>query len=252
MNARFFWTLCLLSAPFAPLGCDLPMKDLGNETDSAGDAASQGDGMGDDGACEEGDIQDDGCNTCSCLEGSWSCTDRACPDPTGGDPEPECEPGDTRLADDGCNTCGCTEDGFWACTQIGCGSDTGSEPLDPDPFDDAAIEQCAPTTPTDPVDIAAVSLDANTMTVELGYGGGCAEHLLGLCWTGEFLESAPVQINAYVAHDSTGDSCEAYLSETREFDLQPLADAYLETYGGDQGAVSINLEGWNSGLLYEF
>ncbi|MFT6628967.1 MAG: hypothetical protein ACJA1R_002241 [Flavobacteriales bacterium] len=64
--------------------------------------------------CEEGETRDadDGCNTCSCLEGEWACTLLACP-------EPLCEEGETRDADDGCNTCIC-DGGDWSCTEIAC------------------------------------------------------------------------------------------------------------------------------------
>lgn len=250
MNKAVFSSLIGLCA-FA-VGCDLPMKDLGNETESAGgDDDSQGD-AGDGTVCEDGDTMNDGCNDCSCLNGAWACTAKGCPDPTGGEPEPECEPGQERPADDGCNTCVCTEDGFWACTEIGCGSDTGGDPPEPNPFDDGAIEQCDPATPRDALTIAAASLNGNTLTVELGYSGGCAEHLLGLCYTGEWMESDPVQINAYVAHDSMGDPCDAYPVETREFDLQPLAQAYEELYNRSQGEIIINFEGWNDAILYSF
>lgn len=37
------------------------------------------------------------------------------------DPDPRCQPGETRPADDGCNTCVCEDDGSWSCTEIGCG-----------------------------------------------------------------------------------------------------------------------------------
>jgi len=53
----------------------------------------------------------DGCNTCSCFEGSWACTVKACP-------PKECTPGETKTI--ACNTCGCTAEDEWACTLIAC------------------------------------------------------------------------------------------------------------------------------------
>jgi len=45
----------------------------------------------------------DGCNVCTCLgDGSWHCTDDACPS--------GCEPGATQDAEDGCNTCTCSDE----------------------------------------------------------------------------------------------------------------------------------------------
>lgn len=82
-------------------------KVIGNE--SAGDAV-----------CQMGDTKPagDGCNTCSCADGEWACTEKACGDPV-------CEDGDTKPAEDGCNTCSCDQ-GQWACTLIGCEPGTTS------------------------------------------------------------------------------------------------------------------------------
>jgi hypothetical protein len=54
---------------------------------------------------------DDGCNSCSCESGSWSCTVKDC--------APECEDGTEKAAGDGCNTCSC-DGGSWLCTQKAC------------------------------------------------------------------------------------------------------------------------------------
>lgn len=66
------------------------------------------------GGCEDGATKtaDDGCNTCTCADGVWACTEKACVS--------TCEDGETKMADDGCNVCTCM-DGTWACTEEGCG-----------------------------------------------------------------------------------------------------------------------------------
>jgi len=81
--------------------------------------------------CDEGDTRPagDGCNTCFCSEGAWACTERACPPPT----DPVCDEGDSRPAGDDCNTCYCSE-GAWACTEMACGgpecADGDTKPAD--------------------------------------------------------------------------------------------------------------------------
>jgi len=55
---------------------------------------------------------------CDCVEGEWSCEDRACTDPVP-DPAPACEEGETTSVD--CNSCTC-RDGGWSCTEIFCGA----------------------------------------------------------------------------------------------------------------------------------
>ncbi len=114
--------------------CELGPKTIGEET------------TGDMPICEDGEKKeaDDGCNTCTCSDGEWACTELACEEPVcqdgdtkmidcntcgcidgqwgctqiGCEPPPECTPGDTKEVD--CNTCECTEQGLWACTEIGC------------------------------------------------------------------------------------------------------------------------------------
>lgn len=57
---------------------------------------------------------DDGCNTCTCSEGAWSCTEADC------NPAPEaCVEGESRPAGDDCNICTCIN-GSWGCTLIFC------------------------------------------------------------------------------------------------------------------------------------
>jgi hypothetical protein len=70
----------------------------------------------------------DGCNTCTCSGGSWSCTEIACAtDPGGGNTGAGCtydgkqyRVGDGFPSSDGCNTCGCLAEGTVACTLKDC------------------------------------------------------------------------------------------------------------------------------------
>jgi hypothetical protein len=69
--------------------------------------------------CTAGDLagsgSSDGCNTCTCVDGFWSCTEMDCP------VEPMCTPGESVVAPDGCNTCLCGDDGtLTACTDKAC------------------------------------------------------------------------------------------------------------------------------------
>ena len=110
----------------------------GGETD--GGSGQQGVTAG--GECApEGDQRpaDDGCNTCTCIEGSWACTEEGCgsgggegsggsgtgggvtpPGPTTNPPPGGCTPGDRRDSPDGCGFCSCTDSGEWACTGEEC------------------------------------------------------------------------------------------------------------------------------------
>lgn len=63
---------------------------------------------------------EDGCNTCTCGDGTWSCTELACGVEDGGSPGTPCQVGASRGAGDGCNTCQCMAGGTWACTRSVC------------------------------------------------------------------------------------------------------------------------------------
>lgn len=69
-------------------------------------------------ACTDGETRDsaDGCNACGCVDGAWACTTMDCSEPVD-----SCAEGDTKTADDGCNKCECGADGTWACTDMACG-----------------------------------------------------------------------------------------------------------------------------------
>jgi hypothetical protein len=90
---------------------------------ATGVAGSAGGGIaigGGPATCVSGTTSSDGCNSCTCVNGSWACTDRACPPVA-------CTDGSTMF--DGCNSCTCTG-GQWACTRRYCppAVDAGSAP----------------------------------------------------------------------------------------------------------------------------
>ena len=84
---------------------------------------------------------DDGCNTCTCDENGWACTELGCV-------EAECTDGETKAADDGCNTCTCASGVWGGCTELGCvdGDAAAESPVQPAgecPAPQASAEMCA-------------------------------------------------------------------------------------------------------------
>jgi hypothetical protein len=87
------------------------------------------------GACENGESRSDGCNSCLCAEGQWTCTTEYCP------PEPPpCDEGDTVVAED-CSACTCT-DGEWRCVSQECGPEPECAEGDTRPALDGCDSQC--------------------------------------------------------------------------------------------------------------
>ena len=257
------WILSCGLATGVGLGaCDLPQKDLGDET-------AEGGNSDDGGTCEDGDtkLADDGCNTCECVDGKFACTEIACGEGSasgsgtttsaGDDGLPPCEPGDEMVAPDGCNTCSCNQQSEWECTDLACeddsGSDTGGEPPSGNPFESNEVTaMCVDATPFDDISVVAAAINGNDLNATLGYSGGCAEHLIGVCWDGEFAESEPVQVWLEIAHDDMNDPCDAVPTEDRTFDLTPLAEAFAAAYGGADAEITIHFGDWPQPLTYTF
>ena len=97
---------------------------LGASCGGSFEAGSGAEGVHPGGACSQNGLKAkaaDGCNTCTCESGTWSCTELACTVEDGGSQVPgPCTPGASRSAGDGCNTCQCTAGGTWACTRSAC------------------------------------------------------------------------------------------------------------------------------------
>ena len=92
-------------------------------------------------------------------------------------------------------------------------------------------------------DVSALSISGDTLSVEVGYGGGCEHHEFTVCWPDQaFAESEPVQASLALWHEANGDGCEAYITESFDFDLTPMKDAWIAGYGGSTGTMILHLE----------
>lgn len=71
--------------------------------------------------------------------------------------------------------------------------------------------------------IGAVKLSGDTLKITVGFGGGCRAHEFFLfCNASAIYESNPPQVDLYLSHNANGDMCDAYLTETRSFELTSL------------------------------
>lgn len=95
-----------------------------------------------------------------------------------------------------------------------------------------------------PVSVARWDIPGGDSLVgDVEYGGGCEVHDFRLCWDGLFLESLPVQVNLWVRDLGPPDPCDAWVTEPVEFDLEPLSDLWVESYGPPPGEIVVNLAG---------
>jgi hypothetical protein len=96
----------------------------------------------------------------------------------------------------------------------------------------------------DDYDVEGASVAGDTLTVSIGYGGGCETHEFTLCWPDPtFAESAPVQTWLEIFHEANDDMCDAYFVEDVTFDLTPLRDAWRAAYGATSGTITVHVGG---------
>lgn len=96
-----------------------------------------------------------------------------------------------------------------------------------------------------------------TLTATVSFSGGCARHHFTLVANSRFTASDPVQVDVSLAHEANDDRCEAYLTETYEFDLAPIEMHNRQTYGRSEGAIRMRLlgpepSGRSTDLTYTF
>ncbi|MCZ0954978.1 MAG: hypothetical protein OXQ89_02130 [Rhodospirillaceae bacterium] len=106
-------------------------------------------------------------------------------------------------------------------------------------------------------DNSAPGIADGTLTATVSFSGGCARHRFTLVANRRFTGSDPVQIDVSMAHEANDDRCEAYLTETYEFDLAPIDMHYQQAYGRSEGAIRIRLlgpepSGSTTDLTYNF
>lgn len=94
------------------------------------------------------------------------------------------------------------------------------------------------------VEVQSLSISGDTLSAELGYGGGCELHLFELCWPGQSFDyTDPPQVSLELWHGGTPDACDLYEVETVDFDLSPLKAAWQSESSLESGTLLIQLDG---------
>jgi hypothetical protein len=103
-----------------------------------------------------------------------------------------------------------------------------------------------PKWPDYPVTIHSSAIVGDSLELTVSFGGGCRDHTFALLANGAWMESNPVQTGVRLAHDGSGDPCDALLSRTLRFDLSPLKTAYANSYQTATGIIRLNVQGSSS------
>jgi hypothetical protein len=103
----------------------------------------------------------------------------------------------------------------------------------------------------DTLEIKAVSITGDTLSLSVTYGGGCWVHDLWLVASSLFMESAPPQVDVFLGHNAYGDLCRAIVHRDLTFDLAPLKRT--ATNGSDtHGTLILRIRGWEERVQYDY
>ena len=106
---------------------------------------------------------------------------------------------------------------------------------------------------TDEYALNSATITEDMLDISVSYSGGCEDHEFTLVASDTFLESFPVQLHVFIAHDANGDTCEAYPTENYRFDLTSIKTMYQEAYRQEAGTIILRLKNAPDGeLVYEF
>ncbi len=90
--------------------------------------------------------------------------------------------------------------------------------------------------------VNSVSIENDTMNLNVSYSGGCKQHVFTLVASKSYMKSNPVQCAMILSHNANNDTCEAYAYEDLSFDLTSLKELYTLNYGDESATIIINLK----------
>ena len=111
------------------------------------------------------------------------------------------------------------------------------------PRNTVVISDMAPDSiQVDPFHLVEAAVSGDRMDATVQYSGGwCRPHYFWLHMSpASFMESILPQANLYLRHHSSGDMCEALITERLSFSIRPIAVLYDSTYGG-LDSIQLNL-----------
>ena len=98
----------------------------------------------------------------------------------------------------------------------------------------------------DAFELNNININSDILTVNLSRSGGCVEHEYILYMNPVFKESNPVQADLYLYHNGFNDYCDAWITDSINFDLTPIAELY-KAYYGEYDNIILNVYRYFSG-----
>jgi hypothetical protein len=105
----------------------------------------------------------------------------------------------------------------------------------------------------DPVTINAVKVEGDLLIVNLSYGGGCKEHIIDLARVHPWCGTPPLPPPSFqIRHDANNDACEAWITETLQFDISRLRESGESPVTFSFSAIGYGDDHFQEELSYEF
>lgn len=104
----------------------------------------------------------------------------------------------------------------------------------------------------DPLSVEDGRVVDGVLEVDVTYGGGCGVHDIDAVVHTDFTGAGPVQVGVALTHEDNGDICEALVTRTLRFDLEPLRETYSDAYGSDHGEIHLKVRSVDAILPYTF
>ena len=109
--------------------------------------------------------------------------------------------------------------------------------------------------PSDFFQLGDISLEGDTLTVEVSYSGGCTDHTFSSCAYGSLPPGGTQDEMGFVLtlhHMANGDNCEAWITQEVAINLEPLKEEWMAISGSESGVLPILVEGTDMPFFYEF
>ena len=100
---------------------------------------------------------------------------------------------------------------------------------------------------SDAYEIKSVSIQGNTMFMEITYIGGCGIHQFELIGQSIILKTLPPKRSIALIHKNGDDSCHSIVTKILEIDIKDLA--FNQTPNAE---IILMLKGWKSDINYRF
>ena len=95
-----------------------------------------------------------------------------------------------------------------------------------------------------------ISIDGDSIEINLSYSGGCRDHVFKLIAKNYFGDSTVPEAELDLSHNSNFDPCEAFPTEMQIFNLLPLKNEFIRIFDKETGSIRLVLE--DKEVVYSF